>query len=193
VIPSSTVQHQHSIAHLPGSVSQRCTYGHVGEMQLEEYLAGASHTRARASRWDRIPVSRIKTTSPRRKGGATAKIFSSSSKVTMCGARTCRCLRKSTSTKGFREIRHLRSASRMMRLRTRRSWSMVAGSTPSANRASLNSSIRAPEISDNRARVNAAFNFPTEDPYRLRVFGCDTFARNASAHSAKGGGTDLGR
>jgi integrase len=47
----------------------------------------ASHRRASASRWDRIPVSRIKITSARRKGGATTKIFSSSSKVRMWGVR----------------------------------------------------------------------------------------------------------
>jgi hypothetical protein len=42
------------------------------------------------------------------KAGATAKIFSSSSKVTMCGVRAGLCFRKSTSRKGFREIRGVR-------------------------------------------------------------------------------------
>jgi len=153
----------------------------------------ASHIRASASRWDRIPVSRIKITSARRKGGATARIFSSSSKVTICGVRRFLCLRKSTSRKGFREMKRWRSASRIMRRRTRRSWLIVAGSTAWANRASLYSSIRSPEMSDSRTPANAAYSFPTEDPYRLRVFGCATFARNSSAHSTKGGGVDFGR
>jgi hypothetical protein len=69
---------------------------------------------------------------------------------------------------------------------------IVAGSTPSDSRESLYSSIHSAEMSDNRAPVNAAFNFPTEDPYRLRVLGCVTFARKSSAHFTKTGGADFG-
>jgi hypothetical protein len=78
----------------------------------------------------------------------------------------------------------LRSASRIMRLRTRRSWLTVAGSTPSANRASLYSSIYSAETSDNRIPLNAAFNFPMEDPYRLRVLGCAGSYRGGSSKSS---------